>query len=174
MSNRRKRVILWSTFSVCVFVLLGMLVPLVGARSNCGGNSAALAQCGLLAMRTRVEASEGSFQPQQWSQYGRDEVVRINLKLAHWTVPATYLVRTNLTTKAADKTVVAVCDTPFENVPKPTIWNLYRKNAAHAVGYVDGSKGLITPDEFSKLDLTNFVDVATLAPALASAQPPKQ
>lgn len=172
MNSRKKRVMLWSAFGVCAFVLLGMLVPLVGTHSNCGGNSAAQAQCGLIAIRAKLEASEGAFQPQHWSQYGRDEVARLSLK--HWTPKATYYVRTNLTTRAADKTVVAVCDTQYENVPQPTIWNLYRKNPAHAVAYLDGSKGLLTLGEFSKLDLANFTDVATLAPGLASAQPSKQ
>lgn len=172
MSNRRKRVILWSAFGACAFVLLGMLLPLLAGSSNCGGNSAAQAQCRLIAIRAKVEASEGLFQPQQWSEYGKKEAGRLSLR--HWTPEATYLVRTNLTANAPAKTVVTVCDTKFENVPKPTIWNLYRKNPAHAVAYFDETMGLLTSEEFSKLDLTNFVNVTTLAPGLASAQSSNQ
>lgn len=172
MNSHKKRIVLWSAFGVCAFLLLGMLVPLVGTHSNCGGNSAAQAQCRLIAIRVGLEVGEGAFQPQDWSQYGRTEVARLSLK--HWTPKATYYVRTNLTTRAADKTVVAVCDTHYENVPQATIWNLYRKNPAHAVAYLDGSIGLLTLGEFSNLDLANFTDAATLALGLACAQPTNQ
>jgi hypothetical protein len=48
------------------------------------------------------------------------------------------------------KTVVAVCDTPFDNVPRRWI---EKASPTHAVAYADGSAGLLTLDEFRRLDL---------------------
>jgi hypothetical protein len=42
-------------------------------------------------------------------------------------------------------------------VPQPCLWNLFRQNPAHAVGYSDGSAGLISPEEYAALDLSRFI-----------------
>jgi len=87
-----------------------------------------------------------------------------SLRLQHWTRNANYLVRTNIPANASENTIVVVCDQPFGNVPKPSPANFYRLNLAHAVGYLSGTNGLISPDEFRRLDLKDYVNVATLKP----------
>ena len=54
---------------------------------------------------------------------------------------------------------MAVCDTPFDNVPQ----RLFGKAApTHAVVYSDGSTALMRTEDFGRLDLKGFVDVRIL------------
>ena len=74
-----------------------------------------------------------------------------------------FLVKTNfLITKSTNREIVIVSRHAFGNVPQPTFWSFYRNHWAHAVGYSDGSAELISPKEFSKLNLSGFVSVASL------------
>jgi hypothetical protein len=57
---------------------------------------------------------------------------------------------------------VVLCLREFANIPRPTIWNFYHKNPAHAVGYSDGTSGLISPAECTTLNLIGFVPAANL------------
>jgi hypothetical protein len=61
--------------------------------------------------------------------------------------------------KEPSREIVAVCDTPFDNVPRRVFG---RAPLTHAVGYSDGSAGLISVQEFRRLDLTRFIDVRTI------------
>ena len=63
----------------------------------------------------------------------------------------------------ADRELVIVCSKEFDNVPKPALWNFYHKNPAHAVGYSDGTTGLITPEQFTNLNFASFVSFSNLA-----------
>ncbi len=58
------------------------------------------------------------------------------------------------------RNILAVCDTPFDNVPRRIFG---RAPLTHAVGYSDGSNGLISVQEFRRLDLSEFIDVKTVA-----------
>ncbi len=162
MSARKQRIVLWSFCAICSLGLLGLMAPAVVKTTNCGGNSAALAQCYLIACRVYLEAQENRLGPDVWSQEALREMSRLSLQ--HWTRTANYLVRTNIPANAPEETIVIVCDQPFGNVPKPAPANFYRTNPAHAVGYLSGTNGLISPAEFHRLDLSSFVNVATLKP----------
>jgi hypothetical protein len=75
------------------------------------------------------------------------------------------LVKTNFvwTSDNSNREIIAVCPILFSNVPQPILLNLYHKNPAHAVGYSDGTTGLISPKQFASLNLNNFVSAADLA-----------
>ena len=75
-----------------------------------------------------------------------------------WLQTAVFWIRTNtIDISEKPKTILIVCDKSYDNVPQPTIWNLYKKTPAHAVGFADGSADLITPAQFAALDLSEFV-----------------
>jgi len=57
------------------------------------------------------------------------------------------------------KSLVMVCDCAYDNVPQRIFG---RAPMRHAVLYSTGQVGLISPDEFAKLDLSDLVDLRTL------------
>lgn len=61
---------------------------------------------------------------------------------------------------ATGRVIIAVCDTAFSNVPRRRFGVA---PLTHAVGYDDGSVGLISAEEFRRLELRGFVDVRSLA-----------
>jgi hypothetical protein len=82
---------------------------------------------------------------------------------------ADFLVRSSFVLgNSSNRGIVIVCERQFGNVPQPTIWNLYHQNPAHAVGYSDGTAGLISPEQFSNLNLASFVSLSNLVADLAS------
>lgn len=63
---------------------------------------------------------------------------------------------------ATGRVVIAVCDRPFDNVPR----KMFGKGPLrHAIGYADGSTALVSVDEFQGFDLSGFVDVRTIRSA---------
>jgi len=60
----------------------------------------------------------------------------------------------------ADKQIIVVCDRAYDNVPQRMFG---RSPRAHAVAYSTGDTGLISPEEFARLDLSGFMDLQTLA-----------
>ena len=129
--------------------------------SNCGGNSAALSQVHGIACFARAHAfyrPDSTFRFTHLSTDERSELA--NYSVQRWIKRARFLVTTMpIHRSESSRTIVAVCDTPFTNVPQQLIG---RAPATHAVGYSDGSTGLITEAEFRKLDPTKFTDVASL------------
>jgi hypothetical protein len=150
-------------------VLAGMIVLFAHARvSNCGGNSAALSACAVSMMELDMAADAiGQFTNiNQLPEEERIAFVRDSQSL--WNPGAKTLVRTNINLKGVSKQILLVCDTPFNNVPQPTIWNGFRHNPAHAVGYSDGSTGLITPEQFKEINLSEFIDASLLTNRVTS------
>jgi hypothetical protein len=60
---------------------------------------------------------------------------------------------------ATGSVVIAACERPFDNVPRRMFG---KAPLTHAIGYADGSTGLISVDEFQRLDLSGFVDVRSI------------
>jgi len=58
---------------------------------------------------------------------------------------------------AVGRVPVIVRPIAYDNVPGPSIWNLWRRTPAHAVGYSDGTASLISPEEFAASDWSAFV-----------------
>ena len=85
-------------------------------------------------------------------------------KLTHWARDFDFLAKTNFVWGTnANKEVVIVCSRSFDNVPQPSLFNFYRRNRAHAVGYSDGTTALISPQQFTNLNLNGFISLSSLA-----------
>jgi len=81
-----------------------------------------------------------------------------------WGLNLGILFKTNFTWQSDEvkKEIVIICVKEFDNVPKSP-WAFFLKNPAHAVGYSDGTTSLISPEQFTNLNLTGFVSVLSLA-----------
>ena len=143
---------------------------LIGRTSNCGGNSAAASNCRMMALDVRVESSESNdvFNIQHISQDCRDDLGRLSSNM--WTAGAKYLLRSGtIRTGQGTHEIVVVCDTPYGNVPQPTIRNLHHRTLRHAAGYSDGSIGWLTPAEFAGLNKSNFCEIKNAIPTPEAA-----
>ena len=78
-----------------------------------------------------------------------------------WIANAGFFVRKGtLDLEKYPKALLIVCDTLYDNVPQPTFWNGHKRNPAYAVGYADGSTGLISSSQFRALDRSGFLNAA--------------
>ena len=59
--------------------------------------------------------------------------------------------------------IVIVSARVYDNVPVPAPWNIFYRNAAHAVGYSDGTTGLISEAEFDSLNSFGLASLWSLA-----------
>ena len=137
-------------------VILTVLTP----QTNCGGNSAALSACHNYALAAQIASAENhsQFDTGKIDKQALSELARENWGMTR----SDFVVKTNSVLRnRAKPEIVILCTKQFENVPQPTIWNFYHKNPAHAVGYSDGKTGLISPTEFTNLNLNGFVSVAS-------------
>jgi hypothetical protein len=150
---------------VLAFFIGLMVLPFFGKSSNCGGNSYAMAACANFTMEAEMIAQEHNSHFAIDKMTGSDWGIFKMLAKDAWGVRSTdFMVKTNFFLgTGGSQQVVVVCLQQFANVPRPTIWNFYQKNSAHAVGYSDGTVGLISPTEFTNLNLNGFVSVASLA-----------
>ena len=75
-----------------------------------------------------------------------------------------YLNKTNCNTAKTNREIVIVCEKSFDyNKANTLFWNLFKRNYAYAVGYSDGSAGIISPTEFTNLDLRGFTSLSQIA-----------
>jgi hypothetical protein len=58
--------------------------------------------------------------------------------------------------------IVIVSQKQYGDVHKPGFWNAFVKNPAYAVGYSDGTAGLISAEEFTNLNRTGFISLSNL------------
>lgn len=157
----KKKTVIMIGLVLVVGLLAEMILPALTPASNCGGNSYALNACKHYVMVAVMAADDGKSDISKFGEAEKSEAAK--LANDHWIGGAGFLVRSNLASTNMSPRVVIVCEKSFDNVPQPTLWNFYRKNPAHAIGYSDGSTGLISPAEFKTLDLTGFVSLSNLA-----------
>ncbi len=152
----------WTRLSTIAAVIIGTVaIAMVGLLhgSNCGGNSAALAICDVCC---GILGEWELRNPGEAFRYGHvDPGTRERLAAlgdSPFTRSARFLIKADefRIDSARPGQVVLVCDRPYDNVPDYFLW---RSPMAHAVGYSTGKTGLISPEEFSRLDLNGFVDV---------------
>ncbi len=158
-----EKIILFVGLSAAVVIAGMFLTDRLTRTSNCGGNSATMSSCCtiMLDLQLASENLGNQFNVGQLSQESKADITRSATN--YWIVRGKILLRTNITTVGGSNQIMVVCDAAYDNVPQPTIWNHYKKNPAHAVGYSDGRVGLISPNEFKKLNLAEFVDASLLA-----------
>lgn len=167
------RVSLQLLIACCLIVIVGVALAISTQSSNCGGNSSALSVCDrfsihlVMRMVEETEELQETATPNELtSNLSSDEISDLFLSLSG---TATYSIRhPDSTFRAGDRDVVIICDVEFDNVPQPTIWNLYRRTPSHAVGYADGSSALITPAQYRKLDRSNFITATAWIQSRAS------
>ena len=151
-------------------VVEGYFYPIFLAKHRTGGgNSATISACKMIMLDLQLASQDlgPHFDVSQLSQEWKTDITRAATN--HWIVGARILLRTNITTGSGSNRIIVICDTAYGNVPQPTIWNGYRSNPAHAAGCSDGSSTLISPADFQKLNLAEFVDAFT-----AGNQPNRQ
>jgi hypothetical protein len=130
--------------------------------TNCGGNSYALTACQEFVITAQVASNSNTNSFVTANKI--DDETLYTLSREHWgTTGSDFLIKTNFfVTNSTNREIIIVSTIEFANVPQPAIWNLYRKNPAHAVGYSDGTSGLISPFEFSNLNLNGFASISSL------------
>jgi hypothetical protein len=155
----------WSLLGLAAILVMvaGMLLPMMKKASNCGGNSAALAACSGYIMILHVWAldhADQSFHLDHADTQTRHGLAR--LPGASWIRLARLMARVDdvRVDAVGAKRVIMVCDRAYDNVPQRMFGT---SPMAHAVAYSTGEIGLISPDEFVRLDLSGFVDLRTLA-----------
>jgi hypothetical protein len=141
---------------------VAVILPILTAQTNCGGNSAALSACYHFALAAEIVSEETD---SQFDVSKIDKQVLSELARENWGMTGSdFIVKTNFAFEnKTNHEIVILCRKQFENVPQQTIWNFYHKNPAYAAGYSDGTVGLISPTEFTNLNLNGFVSVASLA-----------
>jgi hypothetical protein len=127
------------------------------------GNAAVLAMCGWeLSAWKGYQANRPRFNFHELSADQKRRVIIYGLN-------HDLMIRTNFPwSTATNREIVILSQRQFDNVPTPAPWNLFRRNPAHAVGYSDGTTGLISPAEFDSLvidGLASLWSVATNADA---------
>jgi hypothetical protein len=147
---------------LAVLLIMGWGLPLLARATNCGGNSAAISVCKtcVINLKLAVEDDSRPFSIYDLAPSNKTEIATISKN--PWIAGSKLYVRTNVVFNSQPRQLMVVCDTIYDNVPQPTIWNAYRKNPAHAVAYSDCSVGLISPEEFKKLNLTEFIEAGKL------------
>jgi len=167
----RARLWFYGIASVIVGLLLILTIG-IPARTNCGGNSAALSDCQTYVLALLVEAADNPGHPfllTNISPETRKEFAFI-ARPNHWIRKAHYLVSTEpligaelpIPKDPKNRRILIVCDTPFTNVPERRFW--HAPPPIHVVGYSDGATGLISPAEFAALDRSTFKRLDELFP----------
>jgi hypothetical protein len=139
-------------------LLAAAILPSLATSGKLHGNEYALNNCKWeMRIWKSGETNSSSF---DFSKLSHEDTRRVLMLAWKLDVQA----KTNFLWQA-DKTkreIVIVCGTEFDNVPKSS-WSFFLKYPAHAVGYSDGTAGLISPEQFTNLDLTGFVSLSNLA-----------
>lgn len=145
--------------AACVFIWARL-----GGPSSCEGNTAALAACKTVVTRLDMVSQDWTNAPVSVADIDSWENQHIkfgSLPGLEFLPHAKILVRSTPISfsGAGSHEIVAVCDTPFDNVPRRVFG---KAPMTHAVSYSDWTSTLIPVEEFERLDLSGFIDVKTL------------
>jgi hypothetical protein len=133
-----------SALVLCAVLLLPALTP----GSNCGGNAAALAACKSIFVGFQLisyERGEKTISILDLTPAEREYFKQI--PGLSWLGDSKILVTTKpiSTNQQLGREVLAVCNKPFDNVPRRMFG---KAPLTHAVVYTDGSTDLLSLDEF--------------------------
>lgn len=141
----------WIVVGITAALLL--LVLPISRWSNCGGNTVAVAytsqvaMCMKMAINERQTDAPATFDslipPSSWP-----EVFQFGCGVK------SYWVLKNIT--PLESGPVIICAQFFDNVPQPTIWNLYRRNSAFAAGFLREHARLLDETEYNSLDFNKY------------------
>ena len=145
-------------FAIATVVFYHFVLPALVPTENLTGNQSMLALCDweLTAWKS-YQANSPNFDFYKLSDDEKRRIIMFGLN-------EDFLIRTNFAwTDAAGREIVIVSAREFDNVPTPAPWNLFHRNPAHAVGYSDGTRGLISPAEFDGQNPYGFASLWSLA-----------
>ena len=168
--SKRIPIAFWILSVSALVVLCALGLPMLPRPTNCGGNSAALSACRGVVLAFQTVALDRGDRP--FRVVDLSEAERENFRspiCMSWLPGARLLVTPEAIsiTQGEPKRIVAVCDRAYDNVPQHRFW---KAPMTHAVGYSDGSVGLMPLAVFQHSDFSHFVDVATI-PRTVSNQP---
>ena|ERR1700722_680081 len=154
----------WKIFKMVAIVVAALIVFFVIlapslTSSRLIGNRQAIFQCrNYLLEASRAKTNSPNF---DFSNLPSDDKHYYGITLAPY---FDFLAKTNFVWgTSTNREIVIVSQKQFDNLHKPGFWNSFRPNPAHAVGYSDGTAGIISPEEFTNLNLNGFVSLASLA-----------
>ncbi|MBI4602385.1 MAG: hypothetical protein HY721_10545 [Planctomycetes bacterium] len=150
--------------ALLVYVALGT-IDTVFRPTNCGGNGQALSDCRQFAVLCRAWVDEAASVGGASAPATLGDLVATHgaedrppgFRNGFGFLEDYLVLDPRRPVPRGERAVVIVCSEPYGNVPRPTFWSFYRRNVAHAVGYSDGTAGLISPREYAALDLSGFV-----------------
>jgi hypothetical protein len=153
----------WVVSSIAVVLAAtGFAFPFIKQSSNCGGNSAALSSCSSYAAILGLWSVDHPGQLFSYEMASTDVRRELAKVPSHW-IPPPHRFLAKLRQVRIDpkgsKAILMVCDDAYDNVPQRMFG---RGPMSHAVAYSTGDVGLISPDEFARLDLRDFTDLRTL------------
>ena len=151
------KIVAFLFFAVAVFLFF--YLPTLSTSGKPRGNGLALLECRLYLNVASLAKTNGRYF--EFSKLSND-----NRRRAMGLVfnNLDFLVRTNFAWgRSSNREIVIVRPSQFDNVPAPILLNLYHKNPAHAVGYSDGTTKLISPVEFTNVNLKGFVSAWRLS-----------
>jgi hypothetical protein len=160
MSAKEKKLLLPFGVVVAVIACGAFLLPTLARSTNCGGNSAAITYCKDASLSLVLAAKDRGAAVSATNLTESERENFRHLSRMTWLGTATVLVALEPVSPENNRhQLLAVCSKPYDNVPQRMIG---KAPLTHAVAYSDGSSGLISIDDFRKLDLKKFVDVKTL------------
>jgi hypothetical protein len=142
-------------------VLLALLTRLADSGSNCGGNSAAIwnvRQYYVIVELAAASRPDHCFTSASATPQEREDLAAV--ARGPWTGGARYLVSTQPYRAGArgPRRLIAVCDTPFRNVPR----RLIPPPPTHAAAFSDGSVALLSVAQYAALDHSVLVPLDQL------------
>src|SRR5215831_13652174 len=162
MSKQRTTIAFRVLYGSVLVLGCAMVLPFLARPTNCGGNSAALAACKDIMLSFQTVSLDRGAKPVSITNLSGPEREYFRLVAGlSWLPDSKVLISAGPVALGQERAreIVAVCDTSFDNVPRRVFG---RAPFTHAVGYSDGSVGLISVQEFRHLDLSRFIDVRTI------------
>jgi hypothetical protein len=156
------------SIGIALVILAAFALPrIIAVSTNCGGNTYALNVCRECLAAAELSTADQHAQFDISKLRSIDKTNLANLGRRHRADGADFLIRTNFVWDDPKREIVVVCERLFDNVPQPTIWNLYHRSPAHAVGYSDGTVSLISTQQFTALNLSGFIPLSRLPTNIA-------
>jgi hypothetical protein len=155
---------MWKIFKMVIIILaagaiaFAIIAPSLATTGKLVGNKFALAFCKTqIWIGKNAETNSPNFDFSKLSHEDKRRTLLLGYTFAAW-------IRTNFVwqNSNANRQIIIVCGKEFDNVPM-LFWTFYTKTPAHAVGYSDGTTGLISPAQFTNLNLNGCVSFSSLA-----------
>ena len=142
----------------CIVLMALQILPMLASTGKLRGNKAMLYECkNTLRIWKSAEPNSPRFDFSKLSHHDAEFILLWADRFDVWS-------KTNFNWQVnkTKREIVLVYGIQFDNVPKSS-WTFFLKNPAHAVGYSDGTTGLISPEQFTNLNLSGFVSLSRLA-----------